>query len=132
MVSAMKSPELMTRRELEDEVAYLRDELRPADNGEQGRLMAALKTTAAETRILLALYAGKGRPVSNWRLSEASPPARMTADRNDIAVLKIWISRIRRKLGADAVQTVYGIGYALTPEGAARVKAALGDERAAA
>lgn len=131
MVSAMKSPAAMTRQELEDEVCYLRGELRPADNGEQGRLMAALKTTPAETRVLLALYAGKGRPVSNWRLTEASPPARMTADRNDIAVLKIWISRIRRKLGADAVLTIRHLGYALTPSGVAQVEAALAGRAAA-
>jgi DNA-binding response OmpR family regulator len=126
----MKSPDAMTREELIEEVAYLRSELRPTLDHDRDKIITALRTTVAETLILSALYASRGHPVSNWRLAEAAPAGRMTADRNDMAAIKVWISRIRRKLGADAVLTIRGLGYALTPVGAAQVEAALSTERA--
>lgn len=131
MVTAMKSPAAMTREELEDEVAYLRSELRPTLDHDRDRLMLALRTTTAETLILSALYASRGHPVSNWRLADAAPAGRMTADRNDMAAVKVWISRLRKKLGADAVLTIRGLGYALTPIGVAQVEAALAGRAAA-
>ena len=126
-----KRPEDMTREELVEEVAYLRSELGATTDHDRDKLIAALRTTLAEARILSALYAARGRPVSNWRLAEAAPPGRMTADRNDVAAVKVWISRIRRKLGADAVLTIHGLGYALSPAGMAIVDAALNDGGAA-
>lgn len=131
MVTAMKPPAAMTREELEDEVVYLRSELRPALDHDRDQLMMALRMTNAETLILSALYAGRGHPVSNWRLADAAPAGRMTADRNDIAAVKVWISRIRRKLGADAVLTIRNLGYALTTSGVAQVEAALAGRAAA-
>lgn len=123
----MKRPEDMTREELVEEVVYLRSELGPAADHDRDRLVIAFRTTLAETCILSALYAGKGHPVSNWRLADAAPAGRMTADRNDIAAVKVWISRLRKKLGADAISTTFGLGYALTPRGIALVDAALGN-----
>lgn len=123
----MKRPDQMTREELEEEVAYLRSELGPRGDHDRDKIMAALKTTVAETCLLSTLYAEKGRPVSNWRLAESSPPGRMTEDRNDIAAVKVWVSRLRKKLGADTITTIFSLGYALTPRGIALVDAALGN-----
>lgn len=122
----MKRPEDMTREELEEEVAYLRGELGPADDHDRDKLRLTFGTTLAETCLLSALYAANGRPLSYWLLAESFPPTRMNDDRNDVGAVKIWISRIRKKLGADTVRTIYGRGYAITPQGIALVDAALG------
>jgi DNA-binding response OmpR family regulator len=122
----MKRPDQMTRDELEAEVAYLRGEVSgSAESTGRDHLRAALGLTESEAAILDALHKAKGAVVVNWRLAEAAPPGRMTYDRNDIAAVKVWVSRIRKKLGAETIATVFGSGYRLSPVGMATVNAAL-------
>jgi DNA-binding response OmpR family regulator len=87
----------------------------------------ALKNTYGlrrnEGAILMALYKAKGRCLSHANLLDA----RQFAHNPDgtFEVLKVYITRIRKKIGKDTIVNHWGHGYSLTDEGAERVKQAL-------
>ena len=75
----------------------------------------AIELTRAEFEILAALARRPGSAVSRRSLAEA---ALDVEGQGDDRVLDVHLSRIRRKLGpsADAVATVWGVGYRLKVE----------------
>jgi two-component system, OmpR family, response regulator len=64
--------------------------------------------TAQETAVLCYLFHHAGRLVSRTELSEHIYPYDSDPDSNTIAV---FVTRLRKKLGADLIQTVRGAGY---------------------
>jgi DNA-binding response OmpR family regulator len=77
-----------------------------------------------EASILLALYRAHGRCVSIENLLQARIKDYAKHGGTD-AVLKVYIVRIRKKVGKEAVANNWGVGYSITPEGITTVKAAL-------
>jgi two-component system, OmpR family, response regulator len=67
-----------------------------------------VRLTALEFRVLSYLMHHRGRAVPQGELAEHVYP--MDADR-DSNTIEVFIARLRRKLGADAIETVRGLGY---------------------
>ena len=76
----------------------------------------ALSLTAAELRLLSYLMHHPDEVVSRTRLSEHLYEFDQDRDSNTIDV---FIGRLRRKLGADMIRTVRGVGYRLGQPGRA-------------
>lgn len=76
-------------------------------------------------QFFVVLWLARGRPVSNFQLMESirSP---MGVDR-DSNIVKVWASKARKALGMDAVNTISGFGYQLTPAGMRKVAEILGE-----
>ncbi len=77
----------------------------------------AIKLTSLEYRLLAYLMHHLGRVVSRTELVEHLYDQDFDRDSNTI---EVFIGRLRKKLGADYIRTVRGLGYCLTnPEDAA-------------
>lgn len=125
----MKSPEAMSREELEGEVLYWRDEFGMiADEKALSRVQEAFDLAPTAARYLVVLRQANGRPLSRWWLDD-EVPSKQGRDSNATSV---YVCILRRALGYGAIETHWGRGYALTPEGIAKVDAALNPTRAAA
>lgn len=127
----MKRPEDMEREELEEEVAYLRSELGITDDATS---IAALRDTyglpPAASRVLMSLYLARGRVLSKDQISDSLPV--VTRDTwSERKLADVYVCRIRAKIGHAAIKTAWGAGYYLTPEGIAKVDAALAERKAA-
>jgi two-component system OmpR family response regulator len=66
------------------------------------------RLTAHEFRVLSYLMHQRGRVVSQSELSEHIYAQDLDRDSNTV---EVFIARLRRKLGADAIETVRGLGY---------------------
>lgn len=73
---------------------------------------AAVKMTSHEYRLLAYLMHHSGRVVSRSELVEHLYDQDFDRDSNTI---EVFVGRIRKKLDADIIQTVRGLGYLLTP-----------------
>lgn len=103
--------------ELEAEVAFLRAELGYTRDGDlYVRLRDAWRLTRSEAAMLLRLYSARGRAVPNSVLLEA-----LSENDVDPAIVKVRISTVRQKIGQRLIETIWGLGYRLTPEGVAAV-----------
>lgn len=121
----MKSPDAMTREELEDEVVYLRGELGLTTSASAiGAVKAATGLSDGPARVLLALYRTKGRALAKHQILD-TVPAQRTIDDRDPKLADVWICRIRQATCFEAVDTVWGQGYAISPTGRAIVEKAL-------
>jgi len=69
---------------------------------------AAVKLTAHEFRVLSYLMHQRGRVVPQTELNEHIYAQDFDRDSNTV---EVFIARLRRKLGADAIETVRGLGY---------------------
>jgi len=67
-----------------------------------------VKLTAHEFRVLSYLMHQRGRVVSQAELSEHIYAQDLDRDSNTV---EVFIARLRRKLGADSIETVRGLGY---------------------
>jgi two-component system OmpR family response regulator len=70
-----------------------------------------VKLTALEYRLLAYLAHHQGRVVSRTELTEHLYDQNFDRDSNTIEVI---IARLRKKLGADLIRTIRGLGYCLT------------------
>ena len=68
----------------------------------------AVKLTAHEFRVLSYLMHQRGRVVSQAELNEHIYAQDLDRDSNTV---EVFIARLRRKLGTDAIETVRGLGY---------------------
>lgn len=112
--------------ELRERIAYLESELNiQADDTEFARVKSAFRLEPMGTRIVLALWKARGDVVSRWRLEE------LIRGDNDCSegLLKVHVSRVRKRMGAEAVLTVWGRGYQLSDEAMGRVDAAVNGGR---
>lgn len=109
--------------ELEEEVAWLRSELGIRADAEQGnRLRSAFSVTPGEAAVLMRLYAAGGRLVTLSQLCQAAPSMDEAGERDDLRIMRVYVSRIRKKMGVGAILLAYGRGYSLSPEAQARVR----------
>lgn len=121
----MKAPEDMSREELEEEVAFLRDELGLSKQGARAAaLVTAFGVTAMEAQLIAVLFGAKGRPVSNLILEERLETARNKGGSRP-GFIGVYVCRLRKYLGPLSITNVWGQGYAMSPEGLAKVSAAL-------
>jgi two-component system OmpR family response regulator len=67
-----------------------------------------VETSAQEYALLLALVEHPGNVLSRKQLEEAIYPFDQGAASN---VIEVYVSRLRRKFGRDAIRTVRGYGY---------------------
>ncbi|MFP3944679.1 MAG: winged helix-turn-helix domain-containing protein, partial [Alphaproteobacteria bacterium] len=75
----------------------------------------SVKLTSLEYRLLAYLMHHQGRVVSRTELVEHLYDQDFDRDSNTI---EVFVGRIRKKLGADLIHTVRGLGYCLdTPSG---------------
>jgi len=97
-----------------------RDEIRAGEitidarTGRVSRGGEAIKLTALEFRVLSYLAHQSGRVVPQSELTEHIYELDGDRDSNTIAV---FIGRLRRKLGAQVVETVRGLGYRVSVDG---------------
>jgi len=75
---------------------------------------ASIKLTAQEFRLLDYLMHHKGKIVSRTELTEHIYDQDFERDSNTI---EVFVGRLRKKLGADYIHTVRGLGYRLAPPG---------------
>ena len=124
----------MTCRHCEEyrlRIAELEDELRDKSSSDRiAALRYAHGLTENEAFVLLSCYDSHGRPVSNYWLYANRP--RIVEHRNPLGYdnlndVKVMIHRVRAKTDPNVIATVYGSGYAITPEGRELVKKALGE-----
>ena len=73
---------------------------------------ATVKVTAQEFRLLSYLMHHQGKVVSRTELTEHIYGQDFDRDSNTI---EVFVGRLRRKLGADFITTVRGLGYRLAP-----------------
>ncbi len=71
-----------------------------------------VKLTAQEYRVLAYLMHHRGRVISRTELTEHIYDQDFDRDSNTI---EVFIGRLRRKLGADLIETVRGLGYRMGP-----------------
>jgi two-component system OmpR family response regulator len=74
-----------------------------------------VKLTAQEFRLLDYLMHHQGKVVSRTELTEHIYDQDFDRDSNTI---EVFVGRLRKKLGADYIATVRGLGYRLAPPGA--------------
>ena len=74
-----------------------------------------LKLTAQEYKLLSYLMHHKGKVVSRTELIEHIYDQDFDRDSNTI---EVFVTRIRKKLGADTITTIRGLGYSLEDPGA--------------
>jgi two-component system OmpR family response regulator len=75
---------------------------------------APIKLTAQEFRLLDYLMHHKGKIVSRTELTEHIYDQDFDRESNTI---EVFVGRLRKKLGADYIHTVRGLGYRLAPPG---------------
>lgn len=68
-----------------------------------------------EIATMCVLIKAKGRIVNTFMIEEAIPKRDHTLDR-DMRIVDVYISNIRKKLGKDAIITVWGRGYRVSQE----------------
>jgi two-component system, OmpR family, response regulator len=73
---------------------------------------AAVKLTSHEFRVLAYLMHQQGRVVSQSELAEHIYAQNADRDSNTV---EVFVARLRRKLGATAIETVRGLGYVMDP-----------------
>jgi len=107
--------------ELEERVAYLESELGLAQNTARESLFRqAFGLTGQEARLVMALYDVKGRILSKYQLEDA---IQRVAGGTALKIADVYVCRVRKRMGYDAIETVWGLGYKLTPKGVAMVDA---------
>jgi two-component system OmpR family response regulator len=74
---------------------------------------SAIKLTSHEYRLLAYLMHHQGRVVSRTELVEHLYDQDFDRDSNTI---EVFVGRLRKKLGADVIQTVRGLGYLLSAD----------------
>jgi two-component system OmpR family response regulator len=74
---------------------------------------AAVRLTSHEFRVLSYLMHHRGKVVSQTELSEHIYAENLDRDSNTV---EVFVARLRRKVGADAIVTVRGLGYRMDGE----------------
>jgi DNA-binding response OmpR family regulator len=112
---------------LQDRVEELTAALGILDDATTEILRQRFKLRPVEANILTRLYAAAGRVVQLWALEQA-----LVAQDPLGNAVRVHVSRLRKALGADHIETVHSGGYRLSPVGRARVYQALNPKRVAA
>ena len=132
MIAHAHHPEPCPRcAELEERIAFLESELGLTKDA---TLLAEIRTrfglTAGEATLLQVLYQSPaGRVARNWTLLEQLPPKEGGPDRG-LKIVDVYICKLRKSIGKDAIETVWGEGYRLTPDARLKLSALLKPEAA--
>lgn len=111
--------------ELEERIAWLEGELGLRVDADQIQaLIAAFRLSPGVAHVVRALYASKGRTVTHLQLLEAIPSPAELEDRSQSNVGTL-VCRARKRLGAGAIESVWGRGYRMTEAGMATVTSIL-------
>ena len=111
--------------ELEAEVRWLRDQLAIEQDAETlARLRRLYRLSQGAGLLLMVLLKRRGRVASRAFLEEWVD-RRDDADERASNVLAVYVNRIRQMLGARAIVTVRGIGWALSIDAVLRIEKAL-------
>lgn len=107
--------------ELEEQVAWLKSELgESSDEALLASLQRRHGLTRTQARVLEVLCAAHGRTVPYRRLAELLG---MDGDGDPADTLKVYAYHLRKKLGSEAVFTVWGTGLVVGPDGVAAFEA---------
>lgn len=118
----------MAHDELVELAAFYEDLLGVNDNLERtDQLRQAFDLPPGPAWLLSRLAAADGRLFKREALVDYLPPNDAAHDRTD-KIVDVHMVKVRRAIGADAIETVHGIGWRLTPLGRYRVRRALGVE----
>jgi dihydroorotase-like cyclic amidohydrolase len=119
-----KRPEAMSRDELEEEVAWLRSNAAMALFDDRvAALMSDFGLTANEGRMALGLYLA-GRPVSTRSAAAMTRPSDHHKETGP-TLTKVYVCAVRRKLGAETIETMRGMGWRMTEAGRAMIAGSL-------
>lgn len=107
---------------LREEIAQLRRELAyEVDLERVEEVRVGFEISPQEAQVLMGLYHAKGRALSHDQMLD-TVPARGGLERESGKIPAVYVSRLRRRLGEGIINTVWGRGYRLTPEGVAVVE----------
>lgn len=110
--------------ELEEEVARLKRAMGGLEEDETiGKLRSAYKLDPSQGRLLLLLHRRAGF-VHVERIREVLYGDRMDGGPSD-NIVKVYLARMRNKLGKDAFETLWCGGYRLSDAGRVKVDRAL-------
>ena len=110
----MKSPHAMTREELEEEVVYLREEVSATYDIAQFDFLRKLGLRAGPARMLLALRRAAPRAMTKTQLLEIGQHPH---GEPLLKMVDVYISHIRKLVGFEGIETVWGHGYFMTTIG---------------
>lgn len=114
-----------TYEELQERVAYYEDLLGISENSERYLLLVdAFGMPPGPTWLLSRLIAADGRLVPRASLLDAIPSSDRSVERT-VKAVDVYMVKIRRVLGFDAIETVWAQGYRLTPLGRLRTRMAI-------
>lgn len=100
---------------LEDEVAYLRSEMGLSVSATRvGLVRAALKLRPGCCKMLLAMFDAKGRVLNRFQLAEAHAHPN---GGDTLRAVNVHMCLIRKRLGQESIEGVWGVGYRLTDAG---------------
>ena len=104
--------------DLQERIAYLEREL--GLSLEQTRIarLIGYGMTRSQAHVVLALHQAAGRTLSADQLDDTLP----RGERDARNFIKVITNRARAIVGADAIETVRGVGYRISGNGAARVE----------
>jgi DNA-binding response OmpR family regulator len=117
--------------ELEDRIAILEEMLGVnREEIETAVLSKAFGLSQKEAWFLLALWRAAGRVLSLWWLLDNRPKRLSEEDGTETPqnLVRVYIHKLRRKVGHDCVETIKNHGYRLTPAGMARIQKAISIE----
>lgn len=112
--------------ELRERIAWLESELGVQNSQTQIRLIcSAFALTKTEAWFVMTLWKAKGRTVDRFWLLDNRPLLDRTTDRENINVLRVYMSKLRKLFGPH-INPQWGKGYYMTAEGIALVDAVIG------
>ena len=117
-----------TYEDLREENIWLREQLGMEIAAEKvARVTRAWGLTTSQAHLLLLLHARRGRVATYAFLEQNIPSGRGVAGDRCPQILSVWLSRIRKKLGADLITTHTGAGLSAPPATLARIDALFED-----
>lgn len=109
---------------MQEEVAYLRSELGlQLDATRLAALRREFGLSEHKARMVLVLFNAKGRVVSNAQLEDALP-CKYREERSS-NFINATLSQLRRQIGKESIENVFGSGYRISDAMAVKVAALL-------
>src|SRR5258706_2163071 len=104
---------------LEEDNALMKSDLGLVhDQDRIGMFVGVLHIPPQAARLLITLMDCNGRLLNRDYIWQSLPHPN---GGEDYKKLDVYVSHIRRALGFNAIATVHGVGYRITPEGRARI-----------
>lgn len=113
-------------RDLKIENANLKNDITILANGNfEADVQRKWNLTRQRVEILMILYRARGRTVTHDFIHRNMAQCGFHTTRDDTLpeLVKVQVCHLRRALGRDAIETVWGHGYALSPEMVAAIDA---------